>query len=641
MNPSESTPCEQAERDLNKIDSDPIIQLMHESGDRVKALATEGIVMGDLSDAEFLSQVWTLYQILVNQAVPFPLQYPNSHHHYSAHNLLAYLFYKNNINLEFITALHRRGLQLSSIQHVVHSLRIICSNLGLISAYPINHIEKPQMLVNHRKKDILGLQLPPEAPHIMLTLDAKMIGSTMIEDLLKNGMTIARINCAYDEESVWDKMIQTIRHAEESLRNMGQYGDRKCQIYMDLAGPKVRIGALPKTTHPLKITVRKDLNGQPIRDQIGFISAKAPVTKLLNNSVYDFELAVLDNETMFNLQEGDYLAFIDVRNKKRRFLIDKVMPSGLVVVLGKTSYINENTILQNPKHQIALQVHHLEKKPVRTQVKKGDTLRIYSGDKLPADLPTENGVIGISVTLPEALANIKNGHSIYIDDGKVHGIVTDYNKQFIDIEILFPETPFTLKENKGINLPDSNIGLAVSALTKKDEQDLAFICRHSDILGYSFVNHPNDLRKLKYFLKAYQRTDIAIIAKIETKQAVSNFSNLLFEGLTFAKFGVMIARGDLAVEISFQQLSVVQEEILQMCRAAHTPVILATQILDTLAKKGNPSRPELADLSFGSEFDCLMLNKGPFIKEAVGFSKDTLHLISQVKEYKYSITRYI
>lgn len=101
----------------------------------------------------------------------------------------------------------------------------------------------------------------------------------------------------------------------------------------------------------------------------------------------------------------------------------------------------------------------------------------------------------------------------------------------------------------------------------------------------------------------------------------------------------MIARGDLAIEIGFQQLPVVQEEILSLCRASHVPVILATQVLESLAKKGIPSRSELADLSFGSEFDCLMLNKGPFMKETLSFLTDALFVISQVKEQNEMITR--
>jgi pyruvate kinase len=596
--------------------------------------------MNNVSNNAFQNQVWTLYHKVVDQAVPLPLQYPTSYHRYSAHNLMAYLTYINNINSEFVTALRLSGLQLGSIQHVVPSLQIICSNLGITFPFPAVYIQNPQALVNERKKDIFGNDLPRESTHIMLTLDAKMVGSAVMEDLLINGMTVARINCAYDDESIWANMIESVRHAEEHLRNLGQYGNRKCKIYMDLAGPKIRVEPLRKSTYPLKITVRKDLYGQPIRYKKGLISTNTAMTKLLcTNSIYDFEISISANDKMHNLKEGEYLSFIDARNKKRKFLIVKVESSGLVVSLDKTAYINENTILQNANHQVTLQVINLEQTIVETQVKKADILRIFLDDNFKAHHTAEIGMPGISVSLPAAFLNIKIGDSVYIDDGKIHGTVKDYNEKFVDIEILFPDTPITLKESKGINLPDSNISLTVPSLTKKDEIDLAFICRHADIVGYSFVNHPDDLRKLKYALNSYQRTDIPVIAKIETREAISNFSKILLEGLTFSKFGVMVARGDLAIEIGFQQLPIVQEEILQMCRAAHTPVILATQILDTLAKKGTPSRPELADLSFGSEFDCLMLNKGPFIKEAVGFSRDTLYLISQVKEYKYSITR--
>lgn len=179
----------------------------------------------------------------------------------------------------------------------------------------------------------------------------------------------------------------------------------------------------------------------------------------------------------------------------------------------------------------------------------------------------------------------------------------------------------------------------VAALTQKDKQDLAFICEHADMVGISFVHSPGDLRQLQQLMHSFSEKDLAVIAKIETREAVRNFSNILLEGLTFSKFGIMVARGDLAIEIGFEQLPVVQKEILTLCRAAHVPVILATQVLESLAKKGTPSRSELADLSFGSEFDGIMLNKGPFMEETIEFLTDSLSLLSQVKDGKQMITR--
>lgn len=591
------------------------------------------------SDTELISQVWMLYVTVLNQAAILDNYYPSVHHWYSACNLLAFLTYKNNINSELITALRMRGLRLSSIQHVAQSLKIMCSNLGIVPPLPVKYDEDPAWLAKIRRQEILGVQFHQVSPHIMLTLDAKMISSPIIEQYLVSGMTIARINCAYGDESTWANMIEAIRRAEDQLRKKGQYDRQRCKIYMDLAGPKIRVRRIHPIAHPLKIVVKNDLYGHPIRVKKGIISWRKATSKLLFNNVYDFEISIPPDDKLNRLQEGDHFSFLDAQNEKRKFLIIKVMPFGFVVSLDKTANINANTCLQNAENQIALNVMNIEENFVKVQLKKSDQLRIFLKDTLELHDACPSAIPGISVSLPQAFVNIKEGHSVYIDDGKIHGKVKGYNGEFVDVEIVSPEKPIILKENKGINLPDSNVSLSVPALTNKDEKDLAFICRHADLLGFSFVNHPDDLQKLKPFLSYYGKSDLPVIAKIETKEAVHNFSKILLEGLTFPNFGVMVARGDLAIEIGFQQLPVVQEEILAMCRAAHTPVILATQVLDTLAKKGIPSRPEMADLSFGSEFDCVMLNKGPFMKETVGFTKETLFLIAQFKDHKYGVTR--
>jgi pyruvate kinase len=86
----------------------------------------------------------------------------------------------------------------------------------------------------------------------------------------------------------------------------------------------------------------------------------------------------------------------------------------------------------------------------------------------------------------------------------------------------------------------------------------------------------------------------------------------------------MIARGDLAVEVGYERLAEIQEEILWLCEAAHVPVIWATQVLETLVKKGIPSRAEMTDAAMGERAECVMLNKGPYIAEAVTILDDVL-----------------
>ena len=105
--------------------------------------------------------------------------------------------------------------------------------------------------------------------------------------------------------------------------------------------------------------------------------------------------------------------------------------------------------------------------------------------------------------------------------------------------------------------------------------------------------------------------------KIENQEAFENFPSILIKGMERNKIGVMIARGDLAVEMGFERISEVQKELLWICEAAHIPVIWATQVLETLAKKGIPTRAEISDAAEGARAECVMLNKGPHINQAI------------------------
>jgi pyruvate kinase len=112
---------------------------------------------------------------------------------------------------------------------------------------------------------------------------------------------------------------------------------------------------------------------------------------------------------------------------------------------------------------------------------------------------------------------------------------------------------------------------------------------------------------------------MGVVLKIENRQAFENLPRILLASLHSPPIGVMIARGDLAVEVGFERLSEVQQEILWICEAAHVPVIWATQILEGMAKKGAPSRAEVSDATMSILAECAMLNKGPNIVETVRF----------------------
>ena len=142
------------------------------------------------------------------------------------------------------------------------------------------------------------------------------------------------------------------------------------------------------------------------------------------------------------------------------------------------------------------------------------------------------------------------------------------------------------------------------------------------MVGYSFVRNTKDLIQLYEALGENQK--LALVIKIETPEAVKNLPHLLFCGMRRENVGVMIARGDLAVEIGFERMSEIQEEILWICEAAHVPVIWATQVLENLNKSGMATRSEVTDAAHAALADCVMINKGNYIIQTMETLRDIL-----------------
>ncbi|CAN1213304.1 Pyruvate kinase [Tumidithrix helvetica PCC 7403] len=235
-------------------------------------------------------------------------------------------------------------------------------------------------------------------------------------------------------------------------------------------------------------------------------------------------------------------------------------------------------------------------------------------------------------TVPEILDLLTMGTTVYIDDGKIRTRAIDIQYPLSDGQtgILLEVTHASpkgvkLRPEKGLNFP--NTVLPLSPLTEKDLSDLDFVAVHADIIGYSFVQRSADIELLQQELEKRSTGRVsrpAIVAKIETAIAVSNLPELIVHAAGKQSFGVMIARGDLAVEIGYQRLTEIQEEILWICEAAHVPVIWATQVLESLVKDGAPSRGEMTDAAMAERAECVMLNKGPFIAEAITILDDVL-----------------
>ncbi len=265
--------------------------------------------------------------------------------------------------------------------------------------------------------------------------------------------------------------------------------------------------------------------------------------------------------------------------------------------------------------------------------KKGSYLQLFRHDmirlvgQLPEDgaveAPGPSDIPRVVFSLPGILQDVKAGETIAFDDGTIRGVILDTAPDSFVVKITYADQNGSkLRIDKGINLPDSNLSLP--SLTREDYECLPFIAEHADVVGYSFVRRPADVEQLQADLRALDREDLGIILKIETKESFFNLPLLLLTAMKNPKVGVMIARGDLAVEMGFERIAEVQEEILWICEAAHTPGVWATQVLEKLAKKGIATRAEITDAAMSARAECVMLNKGPYIVKAVATLDDII-----------------
>lgn len=285
-------------------------------------------------------------------------------------------------------------------------------------------------------------------------------------------------------------------------------------------------------------------------------------------------------------------------------------------LLVKNSILVTNAVTNQPRIGIAIAPN------AKQRIFRGECLL------LTRDLPTTNNstCFQANCTIPKVLDQLEVGASVWIDDGHIGAKVESITEEGVLLRIVHARFKGEkIGTNKGLNFPDTI--LRFSPLTQKDRQDLDFVATHADIIGYSFVQEPADIELLQRELQARLPANASIpgiIAKIETPLAVCNLPELIVQAAGKQPFGIMIARGDLAVEIGYQRLAEIQEEILWLCEAAHVPVIWATQVMENLVKHGIPSRAEITDAVMAERAECVMLNKGAYIAEAVTILDDVL-----------------
>ncbi len=574
-------------------------------------------------------------------------------HRASAANLIHYLALRRHDIRQLQTELASLGL--SSLgrneQHVMGGLDAVLRILTQLVAPAETPLDLPDgapaigqgvTLLEKNSEILLGPPPPGRNVRIMVTMPSEAATDyDLVRDLVLQGMDCMRINCAHDGPEAWSGMVRNLHRA---VKETG----RPCKISMDLAGPKLRTGPIEDGPAVLKY--------RPKRDDFGRVVSPARIW-LTPESQPEHAPAKADAsiglpaEWLGPAKPGDRVRFTDARGATRSLKITGTDGNSRWAESSRTAYIAPGLTLEldpraGKKIAKSLRLARIGAIPAKPQ-----TLRLAVGDMLvltrslapgqPAKYDKKKQLISparIGVTLPEFFDCVRPGEPIALDDGKIGGVVRTVTPDNVTVEISRARPAGEkLGAEKGINVPETELRL--SPLTKDDLTALPFMVKNTDMVGYSFVRKEADVRELQSQLADLGGENLGIILKIETREGFERLPAVLLASMRSRAVGVMIARGDLAIECGYQRLAEVQEEILWICEAAHMPVIWATQVLESLAKTGVPSRSEITDAAMGERAECVMLNKGPYIVTAVRILDDILRRMQSHQEKKRSMLR--
>ncbi|KAG6389838.1 hypothetical protein SASPL_151312 [Salvia splendens] len=467
------------------------------------------------------------------------------------------------------------GLQVSSEGFPVHQ-SLVDKNVDLGMTAMVKKASS--------NRDILLGKLPNQKmAHVMVTVGQEAAeNDTDITDLVNSGATIFRINCAHGNP--------------ERLK----------------AGPCV-----------VKISPKRNALGSVIRGAQVWLSPQGagPPPSHLSPDV----ILQVDGEEFLSKQEvDDSVRFTDARGKHRSLQILIKYPvfsgAGVMAECSKPAYLESGTALYIKEKGKKSSGGFLVDVPPAEQfvrLRVGDLLVLSrdSSDEQDTSLCSAVGTHKMTCPCGYLFDSVKPGDPIAFDDGKIWGVIKGNIISEVVVTITHADPKGTkLGSEKSINIPQSDIPF--EGLTSKDLMDLYFVAAHADMVGISFIRDVHDIVVLRQELSKRKFSKLGIVLKIETQGGFEKLPLLILEAMKSGNpLGVMIARGDLAVECGWEKLADIQEEIMSICSAAHLPVVLATQVLESLVKTGVPTRAEITDAANGRS--CVMLKKGKHIAEAV------------------------
>ncbi len=454
-----------------------------------------------------------------------------------------------------------------------------------------------------------------------------MVTAPQVEDategwaqgILEAGANVLRINASYGAPDAWRHIVGTFRSCAAAL-------GIPVRVVVDLPGPKLRANINQREAGVLHVRRQKDAFGRT--------TAPASVPLVGKDAVED--ALPVPPEWLSDLKEGDQLMLTQPSGRQRCLTLTRAGGSALVATCARSIYASSGSPLiwkRDGSIRARGTVGLIPDHPRCHTVRVGDRF-LLSGNGLPGD-PQR---IALALSEPKLLAAIKSGERVILDDGRIVALAEAREDGGLRCRVTSLVKPsVNLHSGKGIAFPDSH--LVLDAFGPADESALAFALEMADAVGVSFVNSASDVARVGQRIKEAGKRDFGMILKLETRGALHELAAILFEALRHEHVGLMIARGDLAVDLGFGRLAEMQEELLWFGEACHLPVVWATQVLETVAHTGLPTRAEITDAAMSMRAECVMLNKGPYITAANRLLADIIRKMEAHQHKKSALYR--
>ena len=479
---------------------------------------------------------------------------------------------------------------------------------------------KAEFLMHENTRRLFGPRPRGRHVYIMVTApDAHEVTEAWADEILKGGASVLRINGAHETPEAWAATVALFRRRAAALRC-------EVRIFVDLPGPKLRGEIRGTQAGVLHLRRHKDRMGRTL----------APTEVLLVARHAGPAQLPVPADWLAGLKRGDVIALTDAGGRRRSLRVRAASAEGVRAECGRSLYLRSGLALEWRRRgflQARGRVGAMPRESRSLLLSIGDSFLLNASGR-----SAERGLPALGCPEPRALQAVRTGERVILDDGRLVAVVEGRDATGLRCRVLRAlKSPIRVRSGKGIAFPDSR--LALGSLGEQDEVALRFALEHADGVEISFVNSRRDVALVARRLRASGREGFGMVLKLETREALRNLPDILFEALRYDPVGLMIARGDLAVELSFERLAEMQEELLWFGEACHLPVVWATQVLDTLAHTGVPTRAEITDAAMSMRAECVMLNKGPYIGAAVRTLADIIRKMEAHQYKKRSLYR--